>query len=151
MVQITPEEVMADRAQKRLAKIAGPKRSAFLYRVWAKDGSLLYIGKAINPVARPAMHRRAPWGQEIDRWTFAAYPTEEETLAAEREAIIREKPKYNKRMTYATRLSEDQIIQMHRALDIAQEQLLKLEGIDPKISKLVIQEAKNRVLRAFRQ
>jgi hypothetical protein len=147
MVQITPEEVMA----RRLAKVTAPRYSAFLYRVWDKDGSLLYIGKAINPVVRPNMHRRTPWGHEIDRHTFQEYPTEEAALAAEREAIIREKPKYNKRMTYATRLSDDQVIQMHRALDVAQAELLKLEGIDPKLSKLVIQEAKNRVLRAFRQ
>lgn len=150
MVQITPEEVMARRVQQRLMKVSAPQHTAFLYRVWGKDGALVYIGKAVNPVARPNMHRRAPWGHEIDRHTFFEYPTEADALAAEREAIIREKPKYNKRMTYATALSPEKIVQLHRALDIAQAEILKTD-IDPAIGKLVIQEAKNRVLRAFRQ
>lgn len=146
MVQITPEEVMA----RRLEKATAPRQSAFLYRVWGKDGSLLYIGKAINPVVRPAAHRRAPWGHEIDRWTFEEHPSEEAALIAEREAIIREKPRHNKRMTYATALLEDKVVQLHRALDIALAEILKTD-IDPVLGKLVIQEAKNRVLRAFRQ
>lgn len=149
MVQITPEEVMA----QRLAKVSAPKRIpvGWVYRLWAKDGTLLYIGKTIGPWIRPRSHYRQPWGGEIDKITHQEYPSEPEAFAAEREAIIREKPKYNKRMTYATRLTDDQIVQMHRALDVAQTELLKLESIDPKISKLVIQEAKNRVMRAFRQ
>ena len=147
MVQITPEEVMA----QRLAKVAAPpKPYAFLYRLWDQNGALLYIGVTVNLFSRPWTHKRQTWGHEIRRDTFEEFPSKEAALIAEREAIIGEKPKYNKRMTYATRLSDDQIIQLHRALDIAWAEIQKTD-IDRALGNLIIQEAKNRVLRAFRQ
>lgn len=137
---------------KRLAKVsAPPKPYAFLYRLWDQEGTLLYVGVTVNPFNRPWMHRsQKAWGAEIHRDTLEEFPSKEAALVAEREAIIREKPKYNKRLTYATRLSDDQVCQFHRALDIAWAEILKTD-IDRALGNLIIQEAKNRVLRAFRQ
>lgn len=156
MVQISPEEVMALRSveakmARRLRKVANRRPYGFVYRLWAKDGTLLYIGKTTNPYARPWSHgSQKPWGREIHRVTHEEHVSEEAAIAAEREAIIREKPRYNKRMTYATRLTDDQVVQLHRALDIAWAEIQKTD-IDPTLGNLIIQEAKNRVLRAFRQ
>ncbi len=156
MVQIPPEEVMAQRASeaeiaRRLARTASKKPYGFIYRLFSKSGELLYIGKTTQPFTRPWAHcSQKPWGKEVDRVETEEFDSEEAAFAAEREAIIREKPKYNKRMTYATRLSDDQVVQLHCALDIAWAEIQKTD-IDPKLGNLIIQEAKNRVLRAFRK
>jgi hypothetical protein len=156
MVQISPEEVMERKASeaeiaRRLGKVATKRPYGFVYRIYDGAGALIYIGKTVQPFARPLSHySQKPWGREIGRIDTQEFDSEEAAFAAEREAIIREKPKYNKRMTYATRLSDDQVCQLHRALDIAWAEIQKTD-IDPKLGNLIIQEAKNRVLRAFRQ
>jgi predicted GIY-YIG superfamily endonuclease len=138
---------------KKLRKASARRPYGFVYRLFNDAGELLYIGKTVNPFSRPWAHlSQKPWGNEVDlrKVDLKEFPSEEEAKAAETEAIIREKPKYNKRVTYATRLSDDQVVQLHRALDIAWAEILKTD-IDPTLGNLIIQEAKNRVLRAFRQ
>jgi hypothetical protein len=67
-----------------------------LYRFFAEDDSLLYIGISIHPFARMGQHRgdKSWWG-EVASTTIERHPDRTSVLAAEREAIQRERPRYN--------------------------------------------------------
>ncbi len=67
-----------------------------LYRFWASDGTLLYIGITLKPNARWKQHMKdKPWWSEVAGITVEQYPTREAVEAAEREAIRTQGPKYN--------------------------------------------------------
>lgn len=69
----------------------------YLYRMYASDGALLYIGKTGHLRDRLKNHYlRKPWIYEV-AWidTEDEYLDEIATYAAEQEAIRREGPKYN--------------------------------------------------------
>jgi hypothetical protein len=69
-----------------------------LYRHFAADGSLLYVGKSLSAVWRLIIHRSAShWFSEIASITITHYATKDELRAAERDAIATENPKYNRR------------------------------------------------------
>ena len=74
-----------------------------LYRHFSSTNELLYIGISINGVARTKHHMAgAPWFDEVAYITFQrGFRGEAELRAAERAAIIAERPKYN--ATYNTR------------------------------------------------
>ncbi len=70
-------------------------RPAAVYRLWAQDGTLLYIGSAYDPEGRCNGHRDKPW------WPLVASRTEEwhdgrvGAYIAEIEQIRREQPPHN--------------------------------------------------------
>src|SRR6476620_1507799 len=67
-----------------------------LYRLYSEDGELLYVGITSDVVARMAGHRADKyWWGEVARKRFEYLETRAELEAAERLAIIREKPLYN--------------------------------------------------------
>jgi predicted GIY-YIG superfamily endonuclease len=67
-----------------------------LYRLYDKDGDLLYIGITSDVVARMAGHRGdKSWWNEVADKKFEYFKTRAELEAVERLAIIREKPLYN--------------------------------------------------------
>lgn len=67
-----------------------------LYRHYDADGTLLYVGIAISPIARLCEHRVASaWYDEIATVKIRRYPTRDLALAAELEAIRGEKPLHN--------------------------------------------------------
>ena len=67
-----------------------------LYRHFTGDGQLLYVGVTNNPVARWRSHRRTKvWWPEVVHTTYALFGSREDLLAAERAAIIAERPAYN--------------------------------------------------------
>lgn len=78
----------------------------FLYRHYAADGRLLYIGLSQNLATRHAAHRngpQSPWFSEVETITFEELPApldKAAALAAERDAIVAEKPIAN---TYKTK------------------------------------------------
>lgn len=67
-----------------------------LYRHFAADGSLLYVGISLSPLARLSQHRdSSPWYGEIARVEVEWHPNREAALAAEKAAIQAEGPRHN--------------------------------------------------------
>jgi len=67
-----------------------------VYRAFAADDHLLYVGYSAKPEQRIKAHQRlAPWAADVARWTFQEYATTGEALDAETQAILDEAPQWN--------------------------------------------------------
>jgi hypothetical protein len=67
-----------------------------LYRFFDMRGSLLYVGRTINPGRRWREHEKdKPWFNEVATLTRQVYATAEAVDQAERDAIATESPRYN--------------------------------------------------------
>lgn len=67
-----------------------------LYRLFAADGSLLYVGIGGNPGRRFEQHRtNKPWWGDVASMTLEHHPTREAAIAAELQAIKAENPRHN--------------------------------------------------------
>lgn len=67
-----------------------------LYRFFDREGRLLYVGITGNPWSRFSKHRdEKPWWDDIAHITMQRYGSREELAAAERVAIVSEKPIHN--------------------------------------------------------
>ena len=68
-----------------------------LYRQFAEDGTLLYVGVSLNTAARLISHRaKSDWYPRISKLTIETFETREAALMAEAKAIDEEKPICNK-------------------------------------------------------
>ncbi len=68
-----------------------------VYRHWGKDGELLYIGSSKRVDRRTMQHKHTTvWWNEIKDITIENYACLQEARQAEKQAIKKEKPKYNK-------------------------------------------------------
>lgn len=68
-----------------------------LYRFFNDEAELLYVGITNDPVHRFSNHAYTkPWFAEAAAATMTHYPTRGELIAAERQAIERERPQYNR-------------------------------------------------------
>lgn len=72
-----------------------PSQGFHLYRLWAEDGRLLYVGVSTCLRDRLRSHRRR-WGDLIAGVTWEAHSDARSMLEAEREAIVNEDPAFNK-------------------------------------------------------
>ncbi|MET7728482.1 hypothetical protein [Streptomyces mirabilis] len=70
-------------------------RPAAVYRLWAGDGALLYVGSSYDPEERCKQHRPRPWWPRATGRTDEWYDTRAEAFAAEYTAIWREDPQCN--------------------------------------------------------
>lgn len=75
--------------------MTNPDAPTVLYRFYAADGALLYVGISADFPRRVAGHRRKPWWRERARTTIEVHPTRRAALDAERAAIVTENPRYN--------------------------------------------------------
>lgn len=67
-----------------------------LYRMWADDGRLLYIGCSYSPMTRMSEHERMqPWATDISKITVTWLPDFASASEAERMAIAAESPIWN--------------------------------------------------------
>ena len=67
-----------------------------LYRHFDADGKLLYIGISLNGLARLHQHQKSSaWFYRIARVDMAWFPSRGEAEAAERAAIVAERPAHN--------------------------------------------------------
>jgi len=67
-----------------------------IYRCFAVDGSLLYVGQSIRGADRIAQHAATKdWWPEVASITLEHFPTRELLDEAERAAIAAEDPRYN--------------------------------------------------------
>ena len=74
-------------------------RATKLYRHFAEDGTLLYIGVSSEIGRRQAKHLwGSPWANQIARIEIENYPTREAALLAEKTAVTAEKPLHNRHL-----------------------------------------------------
>lgn len=67
-----------------------------LYRHFDADGSLLYVGISLSWPERTKAHaQKSRWFSHVAEVKIERFPTRQEALDAEREAIRREHPKFN--------------------------------------------------------
>jgi hypothetical protein len=94
-VQIFEREIAGQKHSRR----SGDRRkimSETLYRFYAKDGQLLYVGVTMNPPDRFKDHRhQKEWWPMVSGITMETYDSRAAVLDAERRAIKIEHPKYN--------------------------------------------------------
>jgi hypothetical protein len=96
------EKILAAKASRRevsrpITVAEGEPSGCQLYRCYAEDGCLLYVG-----ISYDAMHRlhgghrlSGSWFRELATVRVEHFPTREEAVAAEKAAIGREAPLYN--------------------------------------------------------
>jgi excinuclease UvrABC nuclease subunit len=73
-------------------------RNFHIYRMFDKDGVLLYIGMSKNALFRLIEHSTMRgWGDEIYSLTIERVGKKIDAIKREKEAIFNEKPKYNKK------------------------------------------------------
>lgn len=74
----------------------GIKPTNYLYRHYAPDGDLLYVGQTLSIIGRNVRHfREKEWRDEIAFIAVEPFATREEVMEAEKVAIRTEFPKYN--------------------------------------------------------
>jgi hypothetical protein len=66
-----------------------------LYRQFAKDGSLLYVGISNNALYRNGRHSSRPWAKLVSKIEITDYPSRDAALEAETLAIQTENPRCN--------------------------------------------------------
>lgn len=67
-----------------------------LYRHFSANGELLYVGISCKPITRLKQHEHdSGWASEIARVEIERFETRAAAMAAEREAIKKEKPRHN--------------------------------------------------------
>lgn len=68
-----------------------------LYRHWDKDDNLLYVGISLSAVQRTSQHKRlAGWFPKVTKITIEHFDSREAALKAEKKAIRKEEPRFNK-------------------------------------------------------
>ncbi|MFV5995399.1 GIY-YIG nuclease family protein [Streptomyces sp. NPDC056231] len=70
-------------------------RPAAVYRLFAKDGTLLYVGSAYDPEERARAHQRKDWWPLVARRTDEWHDTREDADNAESRVIVEEDPAHN--------------------------------------------------------
>lgn len=69
----------------------------YVYRLFADDGSCLYVGATNNVQTRVAHHRRRTWGAQIATIEVTEHPDRESAEFAESDEIRRRQPTHNVR------------------------------------------------------
>ncbi|MFJ6561964.1 GIY-YIG nuclease family protein [Streptomyces sp. NPDC091412] len=71
------------------------ERPAAVYRLWAADGTLLYIGSSYTPEERSKAHSHTVWGHLVARRTDEWHPSRWRAYDEEARAIAAEDPAHN--------------------------------------------------------
>ncbi len=87
-----PPQLEQPRRKKRKVQ----KVETALYRHFAADGTLLYVGISLSVAARLSQHMHGSrWAAEIARVEVTQYPYRAAAVEAEQDAIRSERPKFN--------------------------------------------------------
>ena len=100
-----------------------------LYRHFDESRTLLYVGISLSTFNRLSQHRdHSDWFKSITNVTIEHFPTREEAMAAERQSIKSENPKFN----IAMRKTMAEIEKEQKALTQEQYRLEKLAMAERK-------------------
>lgn len=70
--------------------------ACYVYRIYACDGALLYVGMSEDPAKRMIQHRgEKAWPEEVAGFASEEFSDRATAAEEERRAIAVEKPKYN--------------------------------------------------------
>jgi predicted GIY-YIG superfamily endonuclease len=106
----------------------------YLYRHFAADGSLLYVGISLCAINRLSQHKEGShWFDQIATVKIERFPDRKQALAAERAAIMRERPKHNLRPS-AKQTDEIEHDETKEAAKSRKDLLLRLVRFDPVYS-----------------
>jgi len=73
----------------------------YLYRAFAADGTLLYIGQSCDPANRRSSHlANSQWAKDAHEWVISGPFATDQILALEAAAIFAEQPLHNVRHTF---------------------------------------------------
>ncbi|MFI8119116.1 hypothetical protein ACIF8Q_07370 [Streptomyces albidoflavus] len=100
-------------------------RPAAVYRLFAADGTLLYIGSSYDPDHRCKSHRRKPWWPEVHHRTEEWHPRRGAAYRAEMEAIAKERAKYNEMGSPSYRTPDTPAVRSRKLLASARQRLLE--------------------------
>jgi hypothetical protein len=102
-----------------------------LYRHYAADGTLLYVGIAFNSLIRLGMHKGSDWFWSIAYVTIETFASRKQAIAAEEAAVAAERPRYNKRK-YSSEKPIEREIGLEVAIDVAGgiDELAKIVGLE---------------------
>lgn len=79
-------------------------RSGVLYRHFDGNGNLLYVGVSVSALLRTKAHSLvSAWFGDVRSITVEHFPTMRDALRAEKMAIRRERPKFNKKHSVNSR------------------------------------------------
>ena len=107
-----------------------------LYRHFAADGVLLYVGISLSPTYRLAQHRASSdWFGQIARVEIESFSSKEEALAAERMAIASEKPRYNRAGTVLNSEVDGLIAQVREELRHDTDVMLICDELERRLIK----------------
>lgn len=68
----------------------------YVYRLFDRQGRLIYVGATVDPETRISVHRQTTWwGPQIHRIKIKVYPNRQQANDAEKEAIRTEHPRWN--------------------------------------------------------
>lgn len=111
---------------------------AAVYRLYDKDGALLYIGSTNQPAMRWSRHgERQPWWHEVDAYTLEWWPDRTQAFTEEFKAIRAEAPRYNKRML--PRASDPQL-----TAGVADEEVQRVFDALDDVERIADPEARSR-------
>jgi hypothetical protein len=96
-----------------------------VYRLYAADGTLLYIGSAYDPDGRCAEHRRKPWWPEVTRRTEEWFGHRNKAYREELKAIGVENPRYNRMGTPSYRTPDTAAVRQRKELGPLRQRLLE--------------------------
>lgn len=72
------------------------RRTCYLYRIYGRAGTLLYIGISVDPNRRIQEHHRdQPWSWRIHHVEVQKFPSVAQAMAMEKKEILTKRPKYN--------------------------------------------------------
>lgn len=99
-IQSAPVQNEVDRRRRK--KTANPAKylrlldkPTALYRHFAADGTLLYVGIALSAIVRLKAHRGSEWFDQVTMVTIERFPNREAALKAECDAVYKERPAHN--------------------------------------------------------
>ncbi|OXS35406.1 hypothetical protein [Streptomyces sp. XY006] len=96
-----------------------------MYRLWAADGALLYIGSAYDPSERCKEHRKKPWWPEVARRTEEWVGHRNAAYREEMKAIAKERPRYNAMGSPSYRTPDTEAVRRRKELGSLRQRLLE--------------------------
>lgn len=108
---------------------------AFVYRYYNDEGVLLYIGESLSYIRRLSEHlKKASWVESVCSVTLERFDTKKQAQNAEREAIEKENPVFNKQYNQKTKSNSKECFSLkpNEELEMTFKELIDSKGLSTK-------------------